>query len=73
MNLLLLTTYAFSLMQPGIGNPNLFNNYLVLGYGLMWLVGVGYLLNLASRQRNIKQDIELMKQILQEDEEPSAK
>ena len=73
MNLLLLTTYAFSLMQPGIGNPNLFNNYLVLGYGLMWLVGVGYLLNLASRLRNIKQEIELMKQILQEDEEPSAK
>lgn len=58
------------LAQPGIGNPNQFNNYLLLGYGLMWLVGLGYLISLAGRQRNIQQDIELMKQLLQEDEQP---
>lgn len=73
MTLFLIAVHALNLMQPGIGDPNHFNNYLVLGYGLMWLVGMGYLLNLASRQRNIKQDIELMKQILQEDEEPTKK
>ena len=59
--------------QPGVGNPNLFNNYLLLGYVLMWLVGVGYLLSLAGRQRNIQQDIDLMKQLLQEDEEPEKR
>lgn len=58
------------LAQPGIANPNQFNNYLLLGYGLMWLIGLGYLISLANRQRNIEQDIELMKQLLQEDEEP---
>lgn len=57
------------LAQPGIGDPNRFNNYLVLGYALMWLIGVVYLVSLANRQRNIQQDIDLMKQILQEDEE----
>jgi hypothetical protein len=55
--------------QPGIADPNRFNNYLVLGYALMWLIGVVYLVSLANRQRNIQHDIDLMKQILQEDEE----
>ncbi len=70
MNDLLLATL---IAQPGVGNPNLFNNYLLLGYVLMWLVGVGYLLSLAGRQRNIQQDIDLMKQLLQEDEEPEKR
>lgn len=70
MNHLLLTTLV---AQPGVGNPNLFNNYLLLGYVLMWLVGVGYLISLAGRQRNIQQDIDLMKQLLQEDEEPGKR
>lgn len=70
MNHLLLMTLV---AQPGVGNPNLFNNYLLLGYVLMWLVGVGYLISLAGRQRNIQQDIDLMKQLLQEDEEPGKR
>jgi hypothetical protein len=47
---------------------NRFNDYLVLGYFAMWVVAVVYIVSLAIRQRNLKQDLQLMQQILQEDE-----
>ena len=47
---------------------NQFNNYLVLGYFVMWLIAVVYIASLAIRQRNLKQDLQLMGQILQEEQ-----
>ncbi len=47
---------------------NQFNNYLLLGYFVMWLMGVIYVSTLFVRQRNLKADIRLMQQILQDDE-----
>ncbi len=46
-----------------------FNNYLLLGYAVMWLIVMIYIASLALRQRNVHRDIELMEQILQEDDE----
>jgi hypothetical protein len=47
---------------------NQFNNYLMLGYFVMWLTAVVYIASLTIRQRNLKQDLQLMQQILQDDE-----
>ena len=47
---------------------NQFNNYLMLGYFAMWLMGVIYVITLVVRQNNLKKDIQLMQQILQDDE-----
>lgn len=49
--------------------PNTFNNYLILGYTVMGIIGLVYIVSLAVRQRNLQQDIELMGQLLQDDEE----
>jgi len=50
---------------------NRFNGYLILGYLAMWIIGTAYIISLATRQRNIQQDIQLMQQILQDDEPPA--
>ena len=50
-------------------NPNTFNNYLMLGYGVMFVIGLVYVVSLAVRQRNLRQDVQLMEQLLQDDEE----
>ena len=55
------------LLQPGVDDPSQFNNFLLLAYGVMWLVVVVYLLNLANKQRNLQQDINLMQRLLEED------
>jgi CcmD family protein len=55
-------------LQGAVGNVNRFNGYLVLGYAVMWLVAVVYLVNLANKQRNLHQDIKLMQRLLEEDE-----
>lgn len=57
------------LLQGPAAEPNLFNNYLVLGYGVMWLIGVAYVVSLAARQRNLQKDVALLQRLLQEDEE----
>lgn len=49
--------------------PNTFNNYLILGYTVMGLIGLVYIASLAVRQRNLRQDIQLMERLLQDDEE----
>ena len=45
-----------------------FNNYLLLGYFAMWLMGAIYVTSLFVRQNNLKKDIQLMQQILADDE-----
>ena len=51
------------------GSPPSTMNYLILGYVAMWLIGAVYVFTLVSRQRNLKQDVELMQQLLEENEE----
>lgn len=51
-------------------NPNLFNNYMILGYMVMGIIGLVYIASLAMRQRNLRQDIQLLEHLL-EDEEAS--
>lgn len=61
-------TLLSPLLQGSV-DPNLFNGYLLLGYIVMWVIGMIYVISLTARQRNLKQDIELMERILQEDDE----
>ncbi|MEW5986072.1 MAG: cytochrome c biogenesis protein [Chloroflexota bacterium] len=58
-------TYVGVLWQAA--DPNQFNNYMLLGYVVMWLIGLGYVYYLANRQRNLRQDILLLRQLLQEE------
>ena len=53
-------------------DPNQFNNYLLLGYAVMWLIGMIYIASLVIRQRNLNRDLDLMEQILQEDDKPDS-
>jgi hypothetical protein len=64
-----LPIYLNILLQTGIDDPNQFNNFLILGYFAMWLAFMFYIVNLFNKQRNTKQDIKLMQQLLKEDEE----
>ena len=57
------------LLQNQVGDPMQFNNYLVLGYMIMWLIGTAYVISLAVRQRNLQKDIDLLQKLLREDEE----
>lgn len=69
----MLMMFLTSFLQTNLGDPNRFNGYLVLGYVVMWGIGLVYVISLASRQRNLQQDIHLMQQILQEDEQAAKK
>ena len=60
---------AMFLAQTSGIDPNNFNNYLMLGYGIMGLIALGYIVTLYLRQRNLHKDLQLMDQLLQEDEE----
>ena len=57
------------LLQNQVGDPMQFNNYLVLGYMIMWLIGTAYVISLAVRQRNLQKDIDLLQKLLRGDEE----
>jgi hypothetical protein len=48
---------------------NKYNNYMILGYFAMWAIVMVYILILANRQRNVREDIKLMTELLREDEE----
>ncbi len=64
-------SFAFLLnvaLQTGV-DPNNFNNYLMLGYFVMAVIGLVYIVSLAVRQRNLQQDLQLMERLLQDDEE----
>lgn len=56
-------------LQSGIFDPNQFNGYMILGYVVMWLIVMVYILIMANRQRNVKEEVELLQQLLEEDEE----
>lgn len=60
--------FLTTLLQQTADVANRFNDYLVLGYFAMWIVAMVYIISLVMRQRNLKQDLQLMQQILQEDE-----
>jgi CcmD family protein len=60
-----------ALLQSGLSDPNQFNGYMILGYVVMWIIVMVYLLILANRQRNVKEEVELLQQLLKEDEETS--
>ncbi|GAB4276100.1 MAG: hypothetical protein Kow0080_26020 [Candidatus Promineifilaceae bacterium] len=65
--------FLTSFLQSTIGDPNQFNNYLALGYAAMWLIGTIYVISLNARQRNLSQDIQLLKRLLQDDDETAEK
>lgn len=54
------------LLQTPI-DPDRFNGYLLLGYGVMWLIGFAYMLYLFSRQRNIQEDVRVLTKLLQDE------
>lgn len=58
-----------AVLQATSDIANQFNGYLMLGYFVMWLIVMGYIVTLVVRQRNLKQDLQLMQQILQDHEE----
>ncbi|MFT7586703.1 MAG: putative membrane protein [Cellvibrionaceae bacterium] len=45
-------------------DPHITSGYLILGYGIMWLIAFVYVMSLWTQQRNMQRDIELMKRIL---------
>ena len=55
----------FSILQQI--DPAITMNYLVLGYGAMWLICALYVLNLANKQRQLRRDIEFLRRLLDED------
>lgn len=63
-----MSTLLTILLQPGVENPDIFANYLTLGYVLMWGTAFVYIISLWSRQRNTKQDLQLLRRLLEEDE-----
>ena len=64
-----LDTLLNILLQTGIADPNKFNNFMILGYFVMWLIVMFYVFMLANRQRNVREELKLMHQLLKEDEE----
>ena len=63
---------ALPFAQTGIGDPNLFNNFLILAYFVMGAVGIIYVASLVIRQQNLEKDIQLMKQLLEDEDETAA-
>jgi hypothetical protein len=47
---------------------NQYNNYLILGYFVMWGAVMIYLGILANKQRNAREDLKLLTELLKEDE-----
>lgn len=54
----------FSQILQGV-DPNVTLDYLLLGYVVMWLCALVYLLMLANKQRNLRRDIALMRRLLE--------
>ena len=48
--------------------PSRFNDFLLLAYAVMWIVIIVYIVNLANKQRNVQQELQLMRRLLEEDE-----
>ncbi len=54
-------------------NPLITIDYMLLGYAAMWVVALIYVIYLSAQQRNLKQDIDLLNRLLDEEEEDGAK
>lgn len=65
----LFSTIAAFLLQTMPAEANRFNDYLMLAYIVMWVIGMIYVLSLVVRQRNLLQDIRLMQQVLQDEQD----
>lgn len=50
-------------------DPDKLNGYLILGYGVMWAIAMAYLVYTANRQRNLREDITVLRQLLEEEED----
>lgn len=55
------------LAQVQIDDQNRFNAYLIGGYAVMSSISLIYMLYLTARQRNLRNDIALLRQLLRED------
>lgn len=53
-------------LQTQIENPDQFNNYLILGYALLGLIAFAYIFYLANRYHNLRHDLTLLEQLLDE-------
>lgn len=62
-------TMLLNSFLQSIDDPNKFNGFMILGYVIMWLVAMVYILILANRQRNAREELKLMEQLLREDKE----
>jgi hypothetical protein len=65
-------TFLELFAQTGLADPNKFNHFMILGYIVMWIIAMVYILSLANRQRNVKEEVELLRQLLEEDEEATS-
>lgn len=52
-----------------VSDPNKFNGFMILGYVIMWLVAMVYIFIMANRQRNAREELKLMEQLLREDKD----
>lgn len=59
------------MFQVTIDDPNQFNNFLIFGYIVLWLIGSVYILFLVNRYRNAKKDIDLLNRLLDENSSKS--
>ena len=58
-----------TLLQTILSDPHKFNHFMILGYFVMWLIAIIYILTLANRQRNVREEVKLLQELLKEDEE----
>ena len=63
---------AGPIAQTGVRYPNGFNDFLMLAYFVMGAIGIIYVASLVIRQRNLEKDIQLMKQLLEEEDETAV-
>jgi hypothetical protein len=61
-----------ALRQADLFDPDKFNGYMILGYVVMWLIAMLYIVILANRQRNVKEEVELLQELLKEDEDAES-
>lgn len=67
-----MTPLLLTALLQGAVDPNLFNGYLILGYIVMWVIGMVYIITLLTRQRNLERDIELMERVLEEEDKAAG-
>ncbi len=61
---------ALPLLSPGLQDaiPNTVS-YLILGYVIIAVVGLGYVISLVLRQRNLQRDVETLSALLKDEHE----